>query len=88
MRHASGVYGAGEIPLSICQKTSAGLYATHEYPEFVPTVTIKWEELAGLVVLIGLFQRAVLTVAGELMIYPIHYRTISLRRFSGGWTVP
>jgi hypothetical protein len=23
------------------------LYTTYEYPEFVPTITIKWEELAG-----------------------------------------
>jgi len=25
------------------------LYTTYEYPEFVPVVTIKWDELAGIV---------------------------------------
>jgi len=24
------------------------LYTTYEYPEFVPVVTIKWDELAGI----------------------------------------
>jgi len=24
------------------------LYTTYEYPEFVPTVTIRWEELEGI----------------------------------------
>jgi hypothetical protein len=26
------------------------LYTTYEYPEFVPVVTIKWDELAGIAV--------------------------------------
>lgn len=44
--HASS--GSETVPVSFESLKRTGLYTTHEYPEFVPTLTIQWEELAPL----------------------------------------
>jgi len=41
-------FGGGEIPYSINHPPRTGLYTAYEYPEFMPTVTIRWEELDGI----------------------------------------
>jgi hypothetical protein len=44
---ASSAFWGGTVPYSINNPTRTGLYTAYEYPEVVPVVTIKRDELAG-----------------------------------------